>query len=123
MALRALRFFLDASHPESGLTLDRTNNTLGSAGQTRIASIAATSTRATSHRPRDGSRTSRRLLRRKPMLAGTRPLASRPPARPALVAYQAAPQIQVQAPAGPAMARRLRSSRRAKRNIRQQPES
>ena len=42
MALRALRFFLDASHPESGLTLDRTNNTLGSAGQTRIASIAAT---------------------------------------------------------------------------------
>jgi len=42
MALRALRFFLDASHPESGLTLDRTKNMLGSAGQTRIASIAAT---------------------------------------------------------------------------------
>ena len=42
MAQRALRFFLDASHPETGLTLDRTKNVLGSAGQTRIASTAAT---------------------------------------------------------------------------------
>ena len=46
----------------------------------------ATSTKAHSASCCSGTFTSKRLLRRKPMLAGTRPLASRPPARPALVA-------------------------------------
>ena len=46
----------------------------------------ATSTSAHSQSPRRGSRTSRRLLRRRPISGGTRLLAQRPPASPAPVA-------------------------------------
>ena len=42
IAKRALKFFLDASHPKTGLTLDRTPNIAGSPGKTNIASTAAT---------------------------------------------------------------------------------